>query len=408
MPLLTAAVVRAAAALARRDALPSYVYDLGHLDAHLTVLAGALRGSGLRAELLYAVKANPEAGVLEVVARHVDGFEVASGGELAHVRALVPGARLHLGGPGKTDAELAAAVAQGVHRVHVESLDELRRLDAAARRSGATVSVLLRVNVPDGPAGGVLAMSGGPSPFGMDPAEANACVAAAAGLPGVAVVGVHGHLSSGLDADACAEQAAAVLRWATRFGRGSGLCAEVNVGGGMRVDYTRPEERFDWADYGRRLAAHLDRSKGPPDVVRLEPGRALTAYSGWYATRVVDLKCSRGEWFAVCLGGTHHLRTPAAKSHDQPLAVLPIEGWDRSWTRRDTGPDAPPVTFVGQLCTPKDVLGRRMPVGRVRVGDVVVFALAGAYADNISHHDFLMHPRPGVVYLGLGVGSPSS
>jgi diaminopimelate decarboxylase len=132
MPLLTAAVVRAAAALARRDALPSYVYDLGHLDAHLTVLAGALRGSGLRAELLYAVKANPEAGVLEVVARHVDGFEVASGGELAHVRALVPGARLHLGGPGKTDAELAAAVAQGVHRVHVESLDELRRLDAAA------------------------------------------------------------------------------------------------------------------------------------------------------------------------------------------------------------------------------------------------------------------------------------
>ena len=393
MSLLTPAVARTAVALAGRDALPSYLYDLDHLDAHLAALTGALRGSGLRAELLYAVKANPDAEVLGVVGRHLDGFEVASGGEIAHVRAHRPAARLHLGGPGKTDAELAAAVTQRVHRVHVESLDELRRLDAVARAHGATVPVLLRVNVPGGPAGGVLAMSGGPSPFGMDPVEARACVAEAAHLPGVTLLGVHGHLSSGLDADACAEQAAAVLAWASRF---AGPRTEVNVGGGMRVDYTRPDSRFDWSAYGRRLAAHLG---SRPAVVRIEPGRAVTAYSGWYATRVVDLKCSGGEWFAVCLGGTHHLRTPAAKSHDQPLVVLPTEEWTRPWARRDTGPDAPPVTFVGQLCTPKDVLARRTPAGRVRVGDVVVFALAGAYADNISHHDFLMHPRPGVVHL---------
>jgi diaminopimelate decarboxylase len=392
MSLVTPAVARAAARLAERGALPSYVYDLDHLDAHLAELTGALRASS-RAELLYAVKANPDPALLGVLARHVDGFEVASGGELAHVRAHVPGARLHLGGPGKTDAELAAAVAYGVHRVHVESLDELRRLDALARPSGATVAVLLRVNVPDGPAGGVLAMAGGPSPFGMDPAEADACVAA--DLPGVAIRGVHGHLASGLDADACAEQAAVVLRWAAEFESRHGTSCEVNVGGGMHVDYTRPESLFDWATYGRLLAAHAGRTP----VVRLEPGRALTSYSGWYATRVVDLKCSRGEWFAVCLGGTHHLRTPAAKSHDQPLAVLPVDRWDRPWTRPDTGPGAPPVTFVGQLCTPKDVLARRVPAGRVRSGDVVVFALAGAYADNISHHDFLMHPRPGVLHL---------
>jgi diaminopimelate decarboxylase len=128
-------------------------------------------------------------------------------------------------------------------------------------------------------------------------------------------------------------------------------------------------------------------------LVRIEPGRAVTAYSGWYVTDVLDLKRSGGEWFAVCRGGTHHLRTPAAKGHDQPFTVLP------------TGPgpsDAGRVTVVGQLCTPKDVLARRVPVARIAAGDRVVFALAGAYALNISHRDFLMHPPPTVLHVGGG------
>jgi Diaminopimelate decarboxylase len=114
---------------------------------------------------------------------------------------------------------------------------------------------------------------------------------------------------------------------------------------------------------------------------------------------VLELKRSHGEWFAVCLGGTHHLRTPAAKGHDQPLAVLPVEGWDRPWERPEAG-GRERVTFVGQLCTPKDVLARRVDAGRVRSGDLVAFAMAGAYAFNISHRDFLLHPAPTVVHVG--------
>jgi diaminopimelate decarboxylase len=119
----------------------------------------------------------------------------------------------------------------------------------------------------------------------------------------------------------------------------------------------------------------------------------VTAYHGWYVTDVLDVKRTRGEAFAVLRGGTHHLRTPVTKGHDQPFAVLPrglaghrpaIEG---------------AVTLVGQLCTPKDVFARRAPVERLRVGDVIAFGLAGAYAWNISHHDFLMHPKPDFYYL---------
>jgi diaminopimelate decarboxylase len=130
------------------------------------------------------------------------------------------------------------------------------------------------------------------------------------------------------------------------------------------------------------------------------PGRAVTAYCGWYLTRVLDVKHSHGEAFAVVAGGTHHLRTPAAKGHDQPFAVIGVDEWAPAWPRPGVRGEA--VTIAGKLCTPKDVLARRVRVGRLRalrIGDLVAFGLAGAYAWNISHHGFRMHPPPAFHYL---------
>lgn len=384
-------VTDAVLAAAVEEPGPAYVYDLRHLDGHVRAIRAALPE---RVGLLHAVKANPDPELLRVIAGHVDGLEVASGGELAHVRSLLPDTPVVFGGPGKTDAELTAAL--GVHRVHVESHYELIRLNAAARAAGSTASVLLRVNMPTGAEpGAVLRMGGVPSPFGMDPAEADRVTAGLPDLPNVRVVGVHAHLASGFDAPGCARLAETVLDWAVHFGDRHRLAlTEVNVGGGMAVDYREPQRPFDWAEYGRLL----DEVVGArPFAVLIEPGRSVSAYSGWYVTRVLDVKRSHGEWFAVCAGGTHHLRTPVTKGHDQPLTVLPVVPWEFDWERpRVSGA---PVTFVGQLCTPKDVLARAAEVAGVAVGDIVLFGLAGAYAYNISHHDFLMHPKPVVRYV---------
>lgn len=381
--------------------LPAYIYDLGALRTHASVVRNALPE---RIELYYAAKANPEPEILAALGPYVDGYEVSSGGELAHVAKAAPGRPLAFGGPGKTPDEVTAALEQGVDRFHVESEHELRMLAELARSvvPGRRVAVLVRVNLPvaDGSlAGSSLAMGGRPTPFGMDPARAAGAVRALTDgtYPHLELRGVHAHLASGLEAAEQLAVAKAIVDWATGLGV---RLAEVNVGGGMHVDYGDPERRFDWAAYGDGLARLTEAHPGL--TLRIEPGRALTAYCGWYATEVLDVKHSHGEGFAVVRGGTHHLRTPATKGHDQPCSVVPVESWPHPWPRpRAEGGEAEggEITLAGQLCTPKDVLARRVPAPGLRAGDRVVFSLAGAYAWNISHHDFLMHPRPGFHFL---------
>jgi diaminopimelate decarboxylase len=421
---LPAAVRDLAVELARDEAgLPAYAYDLAALDAHVGQIRRSLPA---RAELYYAVKANPDPAVLRTVARHTNGLEVSSAGELAHAAATVPGAALAFGGPGKTAADLAAAVRAGVGRIHVESPHELAALALAAQAAGRPVQVLFRVNPPAGalasapagvnpaagaPAGAatragtrdLLLMGGTPSPFGMtEDLLEQAAALLGAGQPGADLIelrGLHAHLASGQDAAGSLETARQVLAFGRRWcARHRVAAPEFTLGGGMAVDYERPDDVFGWAEYGRGLAA-LARSAAalPGETLRIEPGRAVTAYCGWYLTRVLDVKHSHGRAFAVVAGGTHHLRTPAAKGHSQPCAIIPVAAWAPHWPRPAVAGE--PVTITGQLCTPKDVLARDVPVTQLRAGDLVAFGLAGAYAWNISHHDFLMHPPPAFHYL---------
>ncbi|QKW34378.1 alanine racemase [Actinomadura sp. NAK00032] len=349
------------------DSYPAYVYDLPGLREHVEAIRTALGST----ELFYAAKANPDAEILRTLAPHVDGIEVASGGELAHVRATLPGTPLAFGGPGKTYEELRLALT--ADRVHVESPNELRKLAALG-----PADILLRANLPLHTPDAALTMSG---PFGMDEDALSECAHLLATNPHLTLHGVHAHLASGLDAPTMLDLAHHIAEWALPWLKTQGVDdPELNVGGGMAVDYTSPGTLFDWRTYASGLASI-------PARLRIEPGRAITAYHGWYVTDVLDVKTTRGETYVILRGGTHHLRTPVTKGHDQPFQVLTV-----------TGPESP-ATLVGQLCTPKDVFARDVPVPPLSPGDVVAFGMAGAYAWNISHHDFLMHPKPGFHYL---------
>ena len=226
---------RVARALAGASApVCAYVYDTAVLRARAAELRAVLPEAG---RLLYAVKANGHPAVVRALAAEVDGLEVASAGELALAYAeLLPHADrqpwLAFSGPGKTDAELVAAAGAGAV-VHVESAHELRRLSHLAGET--PVRVALRVNRASARLPGTHAMTGAPTPFGIDEAEVPQACRLAAELPGIALIGFHLHaVSNNLDAAAHAAFAVDAVDWAVRAAAAQGVAlGYVNIGGGL-------------------------------------------------------------------------------------------------------------------------------------------------------------------------------
>ncbi len=370
----------------------AYVYDRTTLAETAVSVRNVLPDA---ATLLYAVKANGHPEVLTALAGVVDGFEVASGGELALAHRIGHG-QIVFGGPAKTEAELVAAAGAGA-TVNAESLLELHRLALAADTAGVRVRTVLRVNRRDASLPGTLKMTGAPTPFGIDETQVAQAIKLVRRLPSLDLAGFAVHaVSNNLDAAAHGAYVREAVRWSVAMADTHRFALEVvNVGGGFGIDYTGPD-RFD-LDVLRPLLDRAVEQLPPSARLVFELGRYLAADAGWYAAEVLDLKQTHGRWFAVLRGGTHHFRLPAAWGYSHPFSVVRVTEWPHPYDR----PEVAGVSFdvVGELCTPRDVLARDQFVDRLRVGDVLVFARTGAYGWDISHHDFLRHEPPEFIVL---------
>ncbi|HYH49153.1 MAG TPA: type III PLP-dependent enzyme [Acidimicrobiia bacterium] len=374
----------------------AYVYDLAGLRTHA---AAAVRALPDGYELFYALKANSERPIIEALAGVVAGFEVGSAGEIELVRAAAPDAPIVFGGPGKTDAALAAAARHGVAAVHVESVHELRRAEYVAAAVGVVLPIAVRVNLAGPLPVATLAMAGRPTQFGVDERDVPAVLAEARRSRHLDVVGFHLHcISNHHDAPAHAQLVGRYLELARRWASDAGTDLRVvNAGGGIGVDYAAPERPFDWSAFCAELPA------SSPVGIRFECGRYLAAAWGAYIAEVIDVKTNHGEAFAVVRGGTHHFRLPASWGHSHPFTVVPVEEWRYPFPR--PGVRHRRVTVAGELCSPKDVLARDVVVDELRAGDLIWFHHAGAYGWSISHHDFLNHPHPRRLFLGAASDS---
>lgn len=375
------------------SALPApacaYIYDLAAFRSRIATIRTALPDD---VTVLYAMKANPESKLVATAAAHCDGVEVASGGELQ--TALTAGANsIVFGGPAKTDADLRAAVQAPVSTViNVESIEELRRLDRIACDLEVDVYIAFRVNRSARTPRGSHIMTGVATPFGIDAKHLAEAVTFARTCPRLRITGLHLHaVSNNLDAEAHAEYITDCFAFADETAAEFKLeFATVNAGGGIGVD-PEGKQSFDFDLFARRL--HEIKTAG----LTLELGRYLAAEVGWYVCEVVDLKHTHGQTFAVVRGGTHHFRLPAAWGYSHPAIVRPCHDWPYPWDRTEVTNTK--VNVTGELCTPRDVLARDLHVERLRIGDLLVLPRTGAYAWTISHHDFLSHPHPVVVFL---------
>lgn len=379
----------------RREPVCAFVYDLDGLRSHVESLVTSLPAP---CRLFYAVKANPDRRIIASLAPFVAGFEAASIGEIRIIREVSATCPILFGGPGKKDGELEEALALGVTLIHVESLHELRRLQLIAERRERLVPILLRVNLHDDLPDATVTMAGQATQFGIDEAQLPAVVEEVKRSPFVRLDGFHMHsISNNRDARLHARLVATYLTrvhtWASRFALD---IRYVNAGGGFGVSYDeRPD--FDWPTFRQELAGVLADNPLPEATLIFEPGRYLSAFCGYYAAEVIDIKASHGQHFAIVRGGTHHFRLPASWRHNHPFEVIARHHWPYPFER--PGLENQRVTLAGELCTPKDVLASEVDVEQLRVGDLLVFHRAGAYGWTISHHDFLGHDHPQHLYI---------
>lgn len=374
----------------------AFLHDLGALRRQVRSLVEVLPPE---AELFYAVKANNDTRVLQALAPHVAGFEVASAGEILRVREAVGReARIIMGGPVRTAEDIALVLAQGVERLHVESLHMLRLANSVAVKTGRVLPILLRVNLTGPVPGATLTMGGASTQFGIPQAAVPEAIGLLRDCPGLRLEGFHFHtVSNNRDATGHAVLCRMELDLARTWANEHGLDVKiVNLGGGWGVDYRDPAWRFDVQGFAR----HLNQRAGDGPHLQFECGRIIAAYHAAYVCEILDLKSVHGRAFALLRGGTHHFRLPSSWAHSHPFQVLPRESWPHDWARPaliDTR-----ITLAGELCTPKDVLARDVQVERVRIGDLACFLMAGAYGWDISHHDFLRHAHPERIFLDEG------
>jgi len=382
----------------RVGATPFYVYDRALLRARVAHLRAHLPA---QIALHYSIKANPMPALVQAMAQLVDGFDVASGGELSTaLDTPMPVQHISFTGPGKSLAELRRALAAGV-MLHVESEREAEAVAALAQELGVRPGITLRINPPFELKSSGMRMGGGAKPFGVDAEAAPALLRRLAGQ-GVQVEGLQIFCGSqSLDAQAIMAAQSSSFELALQLAGEAGLSLRVlNIGGGFGIPYFPGERALEIAPIGAHLAQWLPRLRAAHPHLRvvMEMGRYLVGEAGLYVSRVIDRKQSRGEVFLVVDGGLHHHLAASGNfgqviRKNYPVTIVPQQ------PQRSGGGATERVSVVGPLCTPLDVLAAQMLLPAAAVGDLVVVFQSGAYGLSASPTAFLGHPAPAEVLV---------
>ena len=354
----------ALSAIAERYGTPTYVYSRAHIEAQYRSYADALQGT--EHLVCFAVKANSNLGVLNVLARLGAGFDIVSGGELERVLAAGGRAdRVVFSGVGKTREDMRRALEVGVHCFNVESTDELERLQVVAAEMGKVAPVSLRVN-PDVDAGTHPYISTGlkENKFGIAIADAEAIYVRAAQLPNLEVVGVDCHIGSQLTTvEPFLDALDRLLVLVDRLAECGIHLRHLDLGGGVGVRY-RDEQPPRVADYIKAIRERV----GERDLALVfEPGRYIVANAGVLLTRVEYLKHTEHKDFAIIDAAMNDLIRPALYQAWMGVsAVKPRAGEGRAYD------------LVGPICETGDFLGKDR-VLNLAEGDLLAVQSAGAY-----------------------------
>ncbi len=354
----------ALSAIAQRFGTPTYVYSRAHIEAQYRSFTDAL--DGVPHLVCYAVKANSNLGVLNVLARLGAGFDIVSRGELERVLAAGGQAdKIVFSGVGKSREDMRRALEVGVHCFNVESTDELERLQVVAAEMGVRAPISLRVN-PDVDAGTHPYISTGlkENKFGIAIVDAEDVYIRAAQLPNLEVLGVDCHIGSQLTTlPPFLDALDRLLALIDRLGECGIYLHHIDLGGGVGVRY-RDEEPPLIADY---IQAVRERIEGRDLTLMFEPGRYIVANAGVLLTQVEYLKHTEHKDFAIVDAAMNDLIRPAL-----------YQAWMDVTAVTPRASDARAYDIVGPICETGDFLAKDRELA-LEEGDLLAVHSAGAY-----------------------------
>ena len=371
--------------LAEEFGTPLYIYSRATLERHWHAFDSAL---GNHPHLIcYAVKANSNIGILNVMAKLGSGFDIVSQGELERVLAAGGDAsKVVFSGVAKSRAEIMRALEQGIRCFNVESIAELHHINQIAGEMGKIAPISLRVN-PDVDAHTHPYISTGlkENKFGVSVDEAREVYKLAATLPHVKITGMDCHIGSQLtELQPFLDATDRLIRLIEQLQEDGITLKHLDLGGGLGVTYTdeRPPHPSDYA------AALLNKLKDYKDLeIILEPGRAIAANAGILVAKVQYLKSNESRNFAITDTGMNDMIRPAL--YEAYMNIIEI---DRTLEREKAIYDV-----VGPVCETSDFLGKQRDLA-IAEGDYIAQRSAGAYGASMSSN-YNSRPRTAEVLV---------
>lgn len=364
--------------IADRYQTPCYVYSRQAIVNHWQAFADALPQPH---RAFYAVKANSNLAVLQVLAELGAGFDVVSGGEIARVlRAGGQATDIVFSGVAKSEAEIRYALEVGIGQFNVESAAELQRISALAAQMQRVARISLRVNPDvDAKTHPYIATGLEDNKFGIPMAEAVETYQQAAALPNLEIVGADCHIGSQLtETQPFLDALERMLALVDELASLDIHLRHIDMGGGLGVTYQDEQPPA----VGEYIQALLQRLQAYPHLALfLEPGRAIVANAGVLLTRVEYLKSNGFKHFVMVDAGMNDLLRPSLyQAHHDIVNVRPGA--------------APTVTgdVVGPVCETGDFLGQQREIA-AQAGDLLAVKSAGAYGFVMSSN-YNSRPRP--------------
>ena len=371
--------------LAEEFGTPLYIYSRATLERHWHAFDSAL---GKHPHLIcYAVKANSNIGILNVMAKLGSGFDIVSQGELERVLAAGGEAsKVVFSGVAKSRAEIMRALEVGIRCFNVESVAELHHINQIAGEMGKVAPISLRVN-PDVDAHTHPYISTGlkENKFGVSVDEASEVYKLAATLPHVKITGMDCHIGSQLtELQPFLDATDRLIRLMEQLKEDGITLKHLDLGGGLGVTYT--DETPPHPSY--YAAALLNKLKDYEDLeIILEPGRAIAANAGILVAKVQYLKSNESRNFAITDTGMNDMIRPAL--YEAYMNIIEI---DRTLEREKAIYDV-----VGPVCETSDFLGKQRELA-IAEGDYIAQRSAGAYGASMSSN-YNSRPRTAEVLV---------